>query len=126
MKAKLKSVRDCLRNFSQINIWAHTLHINYSPYSGVQSEGTSELNQLQIVSSATNPLHIELGALSDELKDPEKALNQTGSVPMAPGLIKETQFCNFAGQIANGLAYLANMNVSYMHIWHTLFATGII
>ncbi|XP_064382129.1 fibroblast growth factor receptor 4-like isoform X1 [Halichondria panicea] len=86
------------------------LLIDRSPES-VQSEGTSELNQLQIVSPATNPLHIELGALSDELKDQEKALNQTGSVSMAPGLIKETQFCNFAGQIANGLAYLANMNV---------------
>ena len=68
--------------------------------------------------SATNPLHIELGALSDELKDPEKELNQTDSVTMAPGLIKETQLCDFAGQIANGLAYLANMNVIKLHTVH--------
>ncbi len=62
--------------------------------------------------AVTNPLHIELSTISVETKDPGKTPAQVGSVFVAPGLIKETQLCDFAYQIANGLAHLANMNVS--------------
>ncbi len=71
-----------------------------------------------MVPAVTNPLHVELGTLSAETKDTEKAPSQVRSTFMPPGLIKETQLCDFAYQIADGLAHLANMNVRELKIAH--------
>lgn len=71
-----------------------------------------ELNsQLHVIASAANPFQVQLGGFPVDSNDPEKAVPQTDSLFTKPGLIKETQLCDFAQQIASGLKHLADMNV---------------